>query len=70
VETDRTTSALAALAQSEPGLRAKCQQWRIPMLISEVMSKDVKIANPKQSIQDAALMMVEIGRRCDPGRRR
>jgi CBS domain-containing protein len=30
------------------------------MLISEVMSKDVKIANPKQSIQDAALMMVEI----------
>jgi hypothetical protein len=30
------------------------------MLISEVMSTDVKIASPKQSIQDAALMMVEI----------
>jgi CBS domain-containing protein len=30
------------------------------MRISEVMSTDVKIASPKQSIQDAALMMVEI----------
>ena len=30
------------------------------MHISEVMSKDVKIASPKQSIQDAARMMMEI----------
>ena len=30
------------------------------MHISEVMSKDVKIASPKQSIQDAARMMAEI----------
>ena len=30
------------------------------MRVSKVMSKDVKIASPKQSIQDAALMMVEI----------
>jgi CBS domain-containing protein len=30
------------------------------MRISEVMSTDVKIASPKQSIQDAAIMMVEI----------
>jgi len=30
------------------------------MHISEVMSKNVKIANPKQSIQDVARMMAEI----------
>ena len=30
------------------------------MHISEVMSTDVKIASPKQSIQDAACMMAEI----------
>jgi CBS domain-containing protein len=30
------------------------------MLISEVMSREVKIASPNQSIQDAALIMVEI----------
>ena len=30
------------------------------MHISEVMSTDVKIANPKQSIQDAARLMAEI----------
>ena len=30
------------------------------MHIGEVMSKDVKIASPKQSIQDAARMMAEI----------
>jgi CBS domain-containing protein len=34
--------------------------WRNSMHISEVMSTDVKIANPKQSIQDAARMMAEI----------
>jgi CBS domain-containing protein len=32
----------------------------VPLRISEVMSTEVKIASPKQSIQDAALMMVEI----------
>jgi CBS domain-containing protein len=30
------------------------------MRVSKVMSKDVKIASPKQSIQDAARMMAEI----------
>jgi CBS domain-containing protein len=33
---------------------------RIQMQISEIMTTDVKIANPKQTIQDAARMMAEI----------
>jgi len=35
-------------------------EWRISVQISKVMSTGVKIASPKQSIQDAAHMMMEI----------
>jgi CBS domain-containing protein len=36
------------------------QQWRDAMKVSEAMSRDVRIANPDQTIEEAARIMAEI----------